>query len=211
MGLVKFDDKKYVTVLGSDATFRLVVDKNTEGATLREYESSDGVKGEKWELVFNQLFGKILNIEFHDGEYGKNLLITVSDGTEEYTLSLNTGTPFGEDMLKKLPSVDLTKEVSLTPYAFEDDKGKTKKGMTVKQDGVAIKNFFYDGTKNINGYPEPKPKKGDKPYTTDDWKIYFTEARIFLVEYVEEKIIPTFSRVVSDDTTSEIVAEEIAF
>lgn len=210
MGLKKHDDAKYVNILGSDGTLRLTVPEGTEGCEKREYEIKDGTKGVKYELVFDSLNGKITNIEFYEGKFGKNLLITVADTEGELTLSASTTQPFGEDIMKKLPNIDLKKEVVFAPYSFTDDKGKTVKGVSITQDGVKILNFFRDveAKKNINGYPDPKPKKGDKPYTSDDWKVYFIEARNFLTDYIEENILPKFGHEKVEEAPTEDVLDK---
>jgi hypothetical protein len=98
--------------------------------------------------------------------------------------------------MKKLPNVDLEKKVKIVPFAFEDDNGKKRKGVTIwqKVDGEKphkVENFFskYDPetkkTTNIAGYPEPKKLK--KPLSKDQWKLYFGEVREYLVEYITDK------------------------
>lgn len=195
MGLNKNDDNKnYVSILGSDATLRITVTPETPGAVKREYETSDGTKGVKHELVFNDLTGKITGVKFYDGDFGKLVQLDVTDDTGTLTLSVNTAQNYGEDILKKLPNIDFSKEVKFAPYAFVDEQGKSKKGVTIYQDENKVQSAFYDpiAKKNILGYPDPKPTKNDKPRSKDDWKIYFLEARQFLVEYTEEKIMPKF-------------------
>lgn len=191
MALEKFADKKdYVSILSSDATLRIVVPEGTQGAVVREYETSDGKKGKKTELVFNKLSGKISDISFFDGDFGKLIQIDITDQAGTLTLSVNTAQNYGEDLMKKIPSLDLNSEVEFIPYSFVDDKGKTRKGVTVKQGDKKVDNFFYSITekKNINGYPSPE---GDtSKYEKDDWKIYFMQARKFLVGYIE-KNFPT--------------------
>lgn len=187
-----------MNILGSDGTLRLTVPEGTEGALFREYETSDGKKGSKWELVFKSLSGKISNIQTHDGDYGMNLMLTLEYDGGEDTISIGAATPFGEDFMKKLPNINLEEYVDFAPYAFEDEKGKTKKGVSIKQGDRKIQNFFYkpadkDGERgvNINGYPNPT---GDtSKYTKDDWKIYFMQARKFLLEHTTEKFLPLFA------------------
>ncbi len=175
------DNRKFVSVL-ADGKLHMNVPTGTEGAVVREYETSDGKKGSKTELVFTELSGKISNIAFYDGEYGNQLQVTIVDGEEEpVVLSLGTQSNFGEDAMKKLPNVKLDEEVRIVPFAFEDDKGKMKKGISIYQDKRKITNYFYDPENqcNINGYPEPK--KNTK--SSDQWKAYFLETRLFLVDF----------------------------
>src|SRR3990167_2832365 len=71
-------------------------------AELREYVLKDGTKGSKYERVVNALFGKIEKVEFYDGDYGKNLQITLDENEDgkHPVISLGTATNFGEDMMK---------------------------------------------------------------------------------------------------------------
>lgn len=195
---------RYVYVLGSEGDIRETVSEGTEGAVKRAYESSDGKKGEKYELVYKSIEGTISNVEFFEGDFGTNLQITLTftDG-ESVVFSLGTNTPYGEDMLKKLPAIDFNQPVKLTPYNFTDDKGKNRRGVSVLQGGEKVLNFFSDGEKAINGMPEPK---GDvSKYNADKWKLYFGEVRVFLVDYVTEHIVPQFT---SAESTSVVEDSE---
>lgn len=187
MALIKQERKEFVSILGSDATLRMTVPEGTEGSIVREYETSTGAKGKKSELVFNKIVGKITDISFYEGDFGKLIQLDITDNDGTLTLSVSTAQNFGEDIMKKIPNIDLTKTIELSPYSFEDEKGKVRKGVSIVQEGKKIKNFFYDEVtkKNINGYPDIE---GDKnSYDKDDWKIYFMKARKFLVSYIEEK------------------------
>lgn len=188
------NDNKYVSIL-ADATMRLPVTEDTEGAVKRDYETSDGNTGTKWELVFTELSGKIDKIAFFDGEYAKLLQLTFTNPEDEdeepLILSVSTGSTFGEDIMKKLLSIDMEKPVRLVPYSFDDEKTKkTKKGVTIYQDGdTKVKNFFYDEeTKKVcNGYPEVPAGHGKKAVSKDEWKIYFAQARLFMINTIIEK------------------------
>lgn len=184
-----------MSILGSDGTLRLTVDEGTEGAKLRTYETSDGKQGSKWELIFKSLTGKITNLQIYEGDYGTNLMVTLSYDGGSDTVSINTNTPFGEDFMKKLPNINLDEYITLAPYSFVDEKtGKPKKGITVTQGDVKLKDFFTDSEdykKKLHGFP--MPKGNTNKYTKDKWKLYFAEARIFLIEYVTEKFIPAFA------------------
>lgn len=201
-------ENKFVTIL-SDGTLRLPVTEFTEGAVKREYETSDGKKGTKHELVFTEISGFITKVEFHDGEYGKLLQVTMSEeGEEDVVVSLNTSSSFGEDMMKKLMSIDTQKKVRLVPYSFTDEKGKSKKGLTVYQDGEKVKNYFTEGegaeTKLLHGFPAiPKVAKG-KIISSDEWKLYFMQARLFLVSYIEEH----FKVVLADEVVGKGMSAE---
>jgi hypothetical protein len=187
-------DVTYATVL-ADGMIHVSVPESTQGAVLREYETSTGEKGSKWEHVFTKLSGMISGIQFYEGDYGNQLQITIADeGEKPVVLSLSMSQNFAEDLAKKIPAMDVTKRVVLSPYVVEDEKtGKIRKGISVVQDEKKIQNFFYDfhDKKVINGFPEPKfkldKKTGEnKPFSKEEWKIFFAECRVFLTEYITE-------------------------
>lgn len=210
------ESRKFVSVL-ADGKMHLEVSEGTEGAVLRKYKTSDGTEGSKWELLFADIAGLITAVEFKEGKFGNQLMVTITDGDEEpVVLALGTASNFGEDLMKKLPRVDLSKRVILSPYSFTDDKGKSKRGITVKQDEEKLPNFFYDveGKKNLHGFPVPKKGKVTKAnpegtLTKDQWKLYFGECREFLTEYITEKVMPKLSKDKLTAFAGEMQADEI--
>jgi len=184
----------YLNVL-ADGKFHQEVPEGTEGAVLREYETSDGTKGSKLEKLFNSVSGKITKVDIYDGTFAKSLLLTIEDeGCEPVVVSFNTNSNFGEDMLKKLFSINMDEPVKIAPYSVTDEtSGKSKRGVSVIQNGEKLKSFFhsYDAlTKKsspINGYPDVPKQKGKKAISSDEWKIYFAQARVFMLEQVAEK------------------------
>ena len=176
----------------ADGKFHQTVDEGTESAVLREGETKEGEKYSKWEKLFESLSGKIKSVEFFDGNYGKNIIVNMEDEEGEFGISVSTSSNFGEDLMKKLPNIKLLEEVKFAPYSFEDDKGKTKKGITVTQNGEKVQSYYHDynpGTKAMtlkNGYPEAPVAKKGKTISSDEWKVYFGQARIFMIGKTEE-------------------------
>jgi len=211
------EDVTFASVL-ADGKIHVTVPEGTEGAVVRTYETSDKKTGTKTELVYTELVGKIEKVAFRDGDYGTQFLVTVVDGDEKpVVLSLGTASNFGEDFMKKILAVDMERNVKIVPFAFEDDKGKSKKGITIYQmnaagnESVKVPNYFYDpATKeNLHGYPKPKIAKG-KPLTKDQWKLYFAEVRQFLVEKITEHFGLDKEAAPADaKETKEKVAEEV--
>lgn len=200
------EDVIYASVL-ADGKIHVNVPEGTEGAVIRKYKTSDGKEGTKIEKVYSELIGKITKVGFYEGDFGRSLQVTIVDGDEKpVVLSLSTSSSYGEDMMKKLLSVDINKTIKIVPYSFVDENKKNKKGVTLWQandktgKNEKIQNYFYDPKKecNIHGYPEPKKLK--KPLSKDQWKLYFGEVREFLVEKITEHFkidqVPTAS---SDD------------
>lgn len=198
MALKEREQKTYAIII-ADGSIRLKADDNDPKAVTRTIELKDGTTMTKRERVYHELSGFIRSVEFKDGDYGKSVNVGVEDGGEIITLSLGLGSNFGEDFLKKLPNVKFSEEVIMRPYSFEDDKKKLRKGITIIQGLDKLTNFFGDPeTKtNLHGYPEvPKPYN---EMDSDDWKIYFMQARKFLQAFTEANIIPTLD--VEFDTT----------
>lgn len=188
----------YLGIIGGK--FRQAVPQGTPGAILRTWETRDGKKGEKWEKEYESLTGTISGINFYEVEFGdglksKNITVFFKDGEEDYGLSMGVATPYAEDLMKKLPSIVLEKTLTVTPYDFTDDKGKRRRGITIYQDGKKIESFFYDKDKKeiINGAPKPE---GDvSMFDSEDWKMYYTKLRKFVINYITEKIVPKFGKV----------------
>ena len=148
-------------------------------------------------MVFDFIDGTIGDIFLFEGKYGDNLIVPITDGDQTFHLSLGTSVPFGEDFMKKLPNIDLTKPVAISPFSFTGDNGKLARGVSIVQDfvvengsikgGAKVKSHYRDDVekKNINGYPDPE---GDtRKYKPDDWKIYFAQARKFMVADLKSK------------------------
>ena len=172
----------------SDGKFHQKVTQDTQGAVLREYETSDGTKGTKYELVAQSISGELESLSIYEGEYGKNILVALKGEKEDMpvVVSLSAQSNYGEDFMKKLPNIDVKKEVKLVPYSFLTENGKTKKGITIYQDEVKLQDYYHEENKKtkkfdpVNGYP--KLEKGFEKWDSDDWKLYFGKARKVLVE-----------------------------
>lgn len=202
MAREKSDSKEFVSILSSDGSLRLTVPDGTEGAIKREYKVTDEATKEevtktKNEIVFKALSGKVTNVSFADTKFGTLLQVTVTDEEGDLTISTNASNNFGIDFMKKLPAMDFSKDYRIAPFSFEGEKGKTIRGVSIseglEQDKEAPKvtNFFYDGKKDINGFPSPK---GDTTkYTKNKWKAYFGEVEDFLIDYTKENILPKFA------------------
>lgn len=204
---------RYITIK-SDGKFHETVNKETEGAILREYKLKDGTEGSKWELLYDKIeHSMIKDIAFQDSDFGENLQITLTDGENEVILSENVGTNFGTDLLKKLPGIMLEQEVGLSPYSFLGNNGKDVRGVNVWQKSDKVTSFFWDGEKNLHGFPTP-PKAREEMSKTD-WQIYFLTVQNFLVNYTKEHIVPKFAGKTEapaiEYPENEINPEDVAF
>jgi len=194
-----------------DGTFRRRVDEGTPGATRRDYEKSDGTPAVKWEMVVDSLTGKVEDMGIFDGDFGRTLNITLdanADGVNP-KLQFSVENNYGEDLLKKFPNVDFSKEVTFRPFAFTDQSsGREIRGVEVRQGDVKHKNYFWDAEKKeaLHGLPTPE---GDlNGFTKDDWKIHFMTVRKFLIGYFNEHVQPKVTKSAPAEVT-EAEEEEV--
>lgn len=168
---------KYLRVIGGK--IRQKVEEGTKGAEAREYVNpTTNEKGIAHELVYKSISGLATEIVIKDTDYGKKLCITF-DGEHQLQVDVKKGT--FNDLVVKLASVQLDQPFSISPYNFEDDKGKRRSGFTIKQNDEKLQSYFYDGKKNTNGMPN---KEDDQ-----EWTEYFDYTqKKFLTKYVTEKI-----------------------
>ena len=212
----------YYTIV--EGKFRRKVDETHEGAVRREWSTPDGKSGVKYELVYNALFGVIENVRFVDGDYGKQVMVTLDKDEDGETpiIALSVGSKYGVDFLKKLPAIKLDQEVRLMPFNFNNDDGDEVTGLRVdhKDDEgkfkVKVENHFFNGTKSANGFPDVTEDE-KKSWGKEDWKNYFTYVvPKFLVAYTTDNVLTKFSpekkaTALPDYPEEEINPEDIPF
>lgn len=200
-----------------EGKFHQKVDKDTDGAVMREWSTPDGKSGVKYELVFNALFGLIEDIRIEDSEYGKQIKIYLDKDENGRTPVIVTSadSKYGVDFLKKLPNVKLEQEVRFLPFDFENDDGQRVIGLRLEHkdsDGkytVKLGNYFYDGGKSINGFPVP-PENARDTWDKKDWKNYFEYTVVkFLIGYTIENVLPKLKTKPSSSVLPEYPEEEI--
>jgi hypothetical protein len=223
MAKITYEEERgqFFSVLGSTGNFHQKVTEGTEGARLRKYESSDGIAGEKWELVVSEITGVIDNISIFEGKFGKNILVALKldEGeteSDQVIMSFGANSPFGENLLEKLPSLDLSKEVTFSPYSFVDDTtGKPKKGLTLKQNGNKIDSFFNSYNPETKKWTSkkgfPLPEGEGKGFDTDDWKAYFIGRRKYLIEELKKTDIYTEEKAPEVPATDDVAPADVKF
>jgi hypothetical protein len=156
------------------------VDANTPNAVKRETQSG----AESWALEHDFVSGKIEKIFFkEDKEYGNSFEVVISDAVDIYQLSFTEESRFWFDFAKKLPNIDLSKEVKITAYDFEDKESKKRRaGISIEQSGVKINSFYdeKDGDKYklLHGFPNAPTDMNWKD--KDEVKVYFISVKKFL-------------------------------
>lgn len=191
-----------------DGSFRLATDKEDPEAVRREYTNpKTGEDGVAYEKAYKALYGIISDVSFHDNALKDGTVLrslNIGLGEDENGISQIISIPidgrFATDFLKRLPSIDLQKEVRLMPYDFEKE-GPRQVGISVyhkdESDNFTVKvdnNFFTkveekEGKKvytNLHGFPEPTDEDAS------DWPFYFKKVNKFLVSYAKENVCPKF-------------------
>ena len=155
------------------------------------------------EKEVQSMFGRIEDISFYEGDFGTNLLITLDPNEDGETpiLSFGADSSDGEDVMRKLPNIDFTKEVKVSPYRFKpEDTQKERSGISIWQqdnDGnfkVKITTAFtevseVDGKKvytSLHGFPQINWEEA----SVAERKIHWIKVNEFLVKHTNENIIP---------------------
>lgn len=195
---------RYYTII--DGSFRTQVDQNDPNAVRRDWKSADGkTSGTKYERIVTSLIGYIEDIQFYDGEFGTEINVSLDKSEDGYkpVVQLKLASREGEDFLKKLPNIQLLREVKLRPFSFNGDEGGEVRGMSVMQENESgefkkkINSFFQDtDRKSLNGFPEPDGSTED--YSKDDWKMYFLQTRKFLKNFTIDTMTPKIAEAVQD-------------
>ena len=203
-----------------EGTFRTRVDETDEDAERREWSTPDGKTGVKWERVIGALVGKIEGIAFYESDYGKNLQITLAkdDPTDKTRIiSLGTASNYGEDTMKKLPNVNLTKEIRFRPFCFTaEDTGKEVRGMELTQQDEQgkftkkVTNYFWNVEKKEARHGYPTPEGDVQAYSSDDWKIFYLQARKFLIQNTIEQVISKVSTTGNTEPPADYPVDEDA-
>jgi len=206
--------------INAEGIVSVTVPEGTSGAILSEYEfkrNGEVIKGSKWVKPYNKISGFITDIKFFEGKFGEQVNITIKDREGEIILTLSKESKFLKDILKKLPNVDFSKEVIFAPFSFQA-KGSNymTKGVTLYQDNIKIKSFFYDEDGNaINGLPV-LPKKIEE-MSSDDKILFKIETFKFLKNYTETMVLEkiegalAFNTEIKNDVEEEISVDDIPF
>jgi len=102
-----------------------------------KYTMSDGEEKTRKGLKYSFIEGTVKGYYFYQGDYGEMVNVMIDDGEETYTVSAGIDNRFGGDLLKMLITFDPEKDVEITPFDFEGDRGRVR-GCSVKQEGKKL-------------------------------------------------------------------------
>jgi hypothetical protein len=92
------------------------------------------------EEFYKDVSGRIVSATLRDGEYGKDWQIRLEDADGEASIvTMRHGSRYVTDLGKKLPNIDISREVVIAPYDFTDQQsGKRRSGLTITQGGAKV-------------------------------------------------------------------------
>lgn len=197
----------YYTI--KDGSFRLPSTEENKDAIRREYiNPKTNQPGVAFELGFNALYGFIENVKFvenilKDGTTLRslNIVLGANEDGKSQIISVPIDSRYSADFLKRLPNVDVAREVQLRPYDYQDKSARRHIGFGVQHANdkgewlERVEDFFTEvkevgGTKvfsALNGFPEATEKDAR------NWKLYFMKVTEFLIDYTTEHVLTKFS------------------
>lgn len=124
------------------------------------------------EESFKDLTGIITGIATKENNYGKQWLVTFTDGDEKYVVQMPYSSRYSSSFLKALPNLTQGEPVRFMPWEMQDKNDAAKKitGVTLYQDdGNGMVKVPSAYTKeDPNGLPEMKKVKIKGKLTWDD-------------------------------------------
>ena len=115
------------------------VDEGTPGAVSRTTKPSDDHPNGRivWERKDDYVDGVITSIYRKEREYKgeamNSLVLRMADKGESYLLEIKEGSRYWSSIMLRLPNIDLTKSVRVSPYDFTDKEGRRVIGLNVIQ------------------------------------------------------------------------------
>lgn len=143
------------------------------------------------EELYDTLEGRITGIQFKDGDYGQQLIISLENEGDVAHLQMPLSSSPASGFLKALPNVQPTALVKFKPKMEEKD-GKRKTSLFLSQGGQGVK--WYWTKDNPGELPTMKKIKVKGKETWDD-----SDQIDYLKAYVTDTFLPKIGKSVSDN------------
>lgn len=169
---------RYFNPLGGVFVERVA--EGTEGAVKRTTSPKTGQPKEVWEIHFEDVGGRLTSIEVEETDFGKKYKLGFNYVGEFHSVSIPVESRYGDSLMNKIGSVDLSKDFMLKCYSF------TPKGEAKKREGI---NIFQNDQKLPYYFTQEDPKGKPAPeenMDADDWKIYNIKARKFYAAFIKD-------------------------
>jgi len=180
----------YLTIV--QGSLRQKVADGTNGSY--ERTNKDGKKVS--EFIFNRLSGRITNVQMNDGNYGKELHITIMNGGNKYLLQATADSAYAFGFFRRMLNIDFGKDVVVKVSEWTDRETQKKRTAltiayfheTEKTAEGKAKEILYDSffTKE-----EPKGLPELEEVVVNGKKMLDSTKRImFLEDVLYKKIVP---------------------
>lgn len=197
---------KFLGVMNGNFTLR--ADESTPNAVKRINKNGKEV----WELLYNKLEGKITNVSIEEGEYGKELEVTVLAGSTKFALQMPASGGYAFGLLSRLPNVDFNQSIVFRPYSIYDkEKDRNKNYLVLYQSGKGYNKDSVPSAftkENPNGLPELEEitVKGKKQWD-DTKRVLFFEQMIHSKDGLQAMLAAMYTEGSQPDQFLEDVTE----
>ena len=181
MGLSNSDKQTFVNVV--EGKFCIRGKEGDPGVSSRVNKAGDTV----FEHKYSSLSGRVKDIKFIEkDDYGRQISLTMEDGDDRYVLNVQMSSGAGMSLLKALPNVDFTKELTLNVWSkVIDDKPKTR---IYLQHGSDKCEWFWT-QEDKKDLPDLEQKKVKGKLVYDD-----SEQLEYIENYIINQVVPKLAR-----------------
>lgn len=172
-------NRKYLSI--SDGRIAIKADASEPGVVKKM--SKDGTR-EWFEKQYPSVTGFIVSVfkRTSDQGYGDQLCIVLQDGSDQFQVQMPWSSRYSSGFFLTMPNIDLSKPVTLSPWAKEID-GKKKTMLYVRQ---GQENVEWAWTReDPKGMPELKQIKVKGQLVWDD-----SERQEFFEAYLKDQFLP---------------------
>lgn len=175
--------------LGKEVLTRLVTKGKNAGA-------------KRWYIEYDDVSGKLIDVDLKEMEGGINVIeLYLQDGLETFILSIPEESAYGNDFLLKMRNIDVSGEVSFSPWTMSPEEWLKLTGKKRQTDKVGLS--IYNGTvdkenavtkyytqEEPNGLPDlvQKTIKGKVTYDSDDRTNFLYEELKSWIEDVKKAL-----------------------
>lgn len=166
------DRATYLNIIDGKITRK--VNQETPNAVARTNKKGDTV----YELQYDKLEATIEKMQIEKDDYGKKLVVTLSEAADRYLLTIPVESKFFDHFCAKIGNVNIEQPVTIAPYSFiPKGESQKKSGLNFYQDGKKVEYYFTEAE------PKGKPMANGK-LEEDDWKIFKMQERKFYCEFI---------------------------
>jgi len=200
----------YLKIFGG----KIVQERTENFSSDNEVKVRENKLGKKvYYVEYDSVSGKLVHAEMrHIEDFGADVIeLSIKDGIDNYQLSLNVNSRYGQSFMARMLAIDLDKPIEIIPYAFENKEGKKISGLNVHQNGQKINSLYTKD--DPNGLPEAKQIRKGKELKwdfTDQTNFYYDKFEEFAAKF-PEKSTDVHTEAVTTVFEDDIEEDELPF